>query len=126
MMSNEQISDLRSKADQGDAMAQNALGVLYDKGKGITKNYAMARVWYEKAATQGYALAQYKLGGLYEAERGGQQDYVRSYMWYGLAAQGEPGYRDYVDEKLVRLKKVMTPQQLQEAQQLSRNWTAKK
>jgi hypothetical protein len=125
-MSNEQISDLRSKADQGDAMAQNALGVLYDKGNAITKNCAMAREWYEKAATQGYALAQYNLGGLYEAERGVQQDYVRSYMWYGLAAQGEPGYRDYVDEKLVRLKKVMTPQQLQEAQRLARNWIVKK
>ena len=41
-------------AMQGDASAQNNLGVMYDKGEGVVKNYKEAFKWYKKAAVQGY------------------------------------------------------------------------
>ena len=40
-------------ANQGDAFAQNALGVMYTNGLGVEKNYEQALAWYRKAADQG-------------------------------------------------------------------------
>jgi TPR repeat protein len=40
-------------ADQGDAFAQNGLGVMYTNGLGVEKNYVQALAWYRKAADQG-------------------------------------------------------------------------
>jgi TPR repeat protein len=49
-------------ADQGDAKAQSNLGVMYNFGEGVLKDYKQAVYWYQKAADQGYAGAQYDLG----------------------------------------------------------------
>jgi tetratricopeptide (TPR) repeat protein len=43
----------RKAADQGDAFAQNGLGVMYTNGLGVEKNYVQALAWYQKAADQG-------------------------------------------------------------------------
>ena len=45
-------------AEQGDADAQNYLGVMYKNGQGVKKDYVKAAEWFRKAAEQGYALAQ--------------------------------------------------------------------
>ena len=49
-------------AEQGNAMAQYNLGVLYWD---VEQNYHKAKEWYSKAAEQGNAIAQYNLGMLY-------------------------------------------------------------
>ena len=46
------------RAEQGDALSQNNLGVMYDQGKGVPKDSQLAVKWYRKAAEQGYAFAQ--------------------------------------------------------------------
>ena len=38
---------------QGDAGAQNNLGVCYEYGEGVKQDYAEAVKWYQKAAQQG-------------------------------------------------------------------------
>src|SRR3954454_1319801 len=43
----------RKAAEQGNADAQNHLGVLYDHGKGVTQDHAEAARWFRKAAEQG-------------------------------------------------------------------------
>src|SRR5450759_4601026 len=43
----------RPLADQGVAIAQNNLGVLYEKGQGLPQNYAEGAKWYRLAADQG-------------------------------------------------------------------------
>jgi TPR repeat protein len=43
----------RSEADQGNAKAQSALGLLYRRGWGVTQNKAEAAKWYYLAADQG-------------------------------------------------------------------------
>ena len=53
---------LRPLADQGEAEAQFALGLLYYRGLGVTRDPAAAVSWYRKAADQGYAKAQFRLG----------------------------------------------------------------
>ena len=49
-------------ADQGNAVAEYNLGVLYNIGKGVTPDRAEAAKWLRKAADQGLAKAQAGLG----------------------------------------------------------------
>lgn len=55
------ISELKNKAEQGNAEAQYSLGVCYRCGDGVEKNLEEAIKWYKKAAEQGYARAQHNL-----------------------------------------------------------------
>jgi TPR repeat protein len=59
------LNELHPLAEQGDANAQNNLGVLYYNGEGVPQDYVQARQWFEKAAVQGDANAQNSLGLLY-------------------------------------------------------------
>ena len=43
----------KKAADQGEAIAQKNLGLLYYYGEGITRNEAQAKYWFEKACTNG-------------------------------------------------------------------------
>ena len=81
-----QISDLRSKAEQGDAEAQYNLGMLYYEGHGVTQDYATARHWWEQAAAHGNASAQFRLGVLYQKGRGVPQDDTTAREWFEKSA----------------------------------------
>ncbi|KAF9343093.1 hypothetical protein BGX26_006274, partial [Mortierella sp. AD094] len=48
-------------ANQGNAVALNNLGEMYQYGKGVPQDYSKAMEWYLKAAKQGHASAQYKI-----------------------------------------------------------------
>ena len=74
-------------AEQGQALAQYNLGLLYANGKGVSKDDAQAQQWYEKAAAQGHADAQVNLGILYDYGRGVAQDYKKAVYWYRLSAK---------------------------------------
>ena len=78
----------RPLAEQGNARAQNNLGVMYENGKGVERDLSEAVKWWRKAARQGYPDAQYNLGAMYYNGRGVEKDYVRAYMWKSLAAEG--------------------------------------
>jgi hypothetical protein len=77
---------MRPLADQGDAVAQHNLGVIYENGLGVPQNYAEAVKWYRLAAEQGYGLSQFNLGLLYDKGRGVSQNDVEAVKWYSLAA----------------------------------------
>src|SRR4051794_10850211 len=70
----------------GEASAMFNLGLLYENGRGVTQDYAMARDWYTKAADKGQASAMFYLGLLYENGRGVTQDYAMARDWYTKAA----------------------------------------
>ena len=74
-------------AEQGQAVAQYNLGLLYANGQGVSKDDAQAQQWYEKAAAQGHAGAQVNLGILYDYGRGVAQDYKKAVYWYRLSAK---------------------------------------
>ena len=111
------LREFKPLAEQGDAYAQYNLGVMYDNGQGVPKDYKTAVKWYTLAAEQGYALAQFNLGVMYNKGEGVIQDYVRAHMWGNLGASNgnENGakLRDLV-------AKIMTPSQLEKAQDLAR------
>lgn len=82
----------RPLADEGNARAQNNLGVMYENGKGVPQDIGEALKWYRLAAEQGYAGAQNNLGMIYVLGRPGvPQDSVRAHMWLSLAASSLSG-----------------------------------
>jgi TPR repeat protein len=70
-----------ASAEQGDARAQYALGVMYVQGFGVPQNDAQAMKWFQRAAAQGDARAQYNLGAMYSTRQGGRQTYVAADPW---------------------------------------------
>ncbi|MEA2838272.1 MAG: uncharacterized protein QOD89_2822 [Bradyrhizobium sp.] len=51
----------RALAEQGNAKAQNVLGVMFRKGEGVPKNPARAHMWLSFAAKRGDATAKAEL-----------------------------------------------------------------
>ena len=79
-----------TSADQGDALAQYILGVMYGDGQGVAQDYPAAVSWFRKAADQGNAEAQFNLGVMYGDGQGVAQDYAAAVSWYRKAAdQGD-------------------------------------
>ena len=114
------LQTVQTQANQGIAEAQNGLGELYAKGKGMPQDYVQARQWYEKAAAQGHPMAQNNLAELYFAGLGGPQDYVRAYMWVNLAASHMTGAeKKEAEENRDDVAKRMTAAQITEAKRLS-------
>ena len=74
-------------AEQGIARAQFILGLMVDRGKGVSKDRREAAKWYELAAEQGFADGQFNLGSMYENGKGVRQDYGEAAKWYQLAAE---------------------------------------
>lgn len=77
-----------SFAEQGFAVAQYNLGVMYDRGEGTTQNYREAMKWYRHAAKQGHTSAQYNLGIMYTLGDGVPQNYPEAAKWFTKAGMG--------------------------------------
>ena len=110
------------EAEQGFALAQNNLGLLYYNGKGAAQDYKEAVKWFTKAAEQGFAPGQNNLGFMYDNGQGVTQDYKSAHMWYNIAAAN--GNSDAVKNRDNAAKK-MTPSQIEKAQDMAREWMAK-
>jgi TPR repeat protein len=98
------------------------LGVIYDTGQGVAQDHAEAAKWHRLAAARGYIFAQYNLGVWYAEGQGSPQNAVMAHMWLSLASAKGVGdgakHRD-------RVAKLMTPQQIAEAQKLARDCLAR-
>jgi TPR repeat protein len=86
-LSAEDLSDLRRRAEQGDASAQNSLGYKYHKGKDVSENFIEGAKWYRKSAEQGNAMAQCNLGLLYYDGQGVVQDRREAVRWFTMSAE---------------------------------------
>ena len=80
------LAEWRPLAERGQAEAQFNLGVLYDGGLGIERDYAQAADWYRRAAEQGHARAQFNLAVLYADGLGLARNYAEAARWYRQAA----------------------------------------
>jgi len=106
-------------ADQGLAIAQNALGVAYATGDGAKASEAEAVRWFRRAAQQGHLDAQYNLGLAFANGEGVAQDYVQAYLWWDLAAsQGSSDARQGQNAII----QYMTRQQVTDAQRRARDF----
>ncbi len=109
----------RAAADQGDARAQNHLGLMYQTGRGVPQDAGAAARWFRRAAELGHVDAQNSLGNFYAAGRGVSQDDVLALKWLGLAsARGHN--MAFVSRNIVIHR--MTPADVSAAQRMAREW----
>ena len=73
-------------AEEGDAIAQNSLGVLFQKGQGVKKNYSESYKWFKKSSEDGYTPAQVSLGYIYDQGMGLKQNKIKAFMWWKIAS----------------------------------------
>jgi len=76
----------RKAAEQGYAIAQYNLAVMYESGQGVSVDPVEASAWYLKAAEQGQADSEYKIGACYQNGKGVKQDFVVAVLWLQKAA----------------------------------------
>jgi len=84
------LETYRNLADQGNAEAQNNLGVMYREGRGVARDPIASVAWLRRAAEQGYLEAQVNLGLMYARGHGVPRDDAEAVRWYRKAA--EQGY----------------------------------
>ena len=82
------IEEIQKKAENGDAVAQFALGAIYQMGYGnVRQDYKEAFRWLTRAAKQDDAQAQCLLGIMHYEGQGVRQDYKEALKWFHLAAE---------------------------------------
>ena len=81
------LADNRTKAENGDAQAQERVGLCYETGLGVAEDHAKAVAWYRKAAEQNFAPAQVMLGLSYATGKGVAKDYVEAVKLFRKAAE---------------------------------------
>ena len=81
------LDEVRKAAQEGNARAQNSLGVLYVKGDGVEQNAKEAVRWFRRAAKQGHVGSQYNLGLLYFAGKNSDRAKQEAAKWFQKAAE---------------------------------------
>jgi len=79
----------RLAANLNDAFAMSSLGVVFQRGHGVTKDVVEAARWYRKAAELGSARGQNNLGFMYKNGIGVEKDYAQAVHWFRKAEEQE-------------------------------------
>lgn len=103
-------------ANRGEVQGEYYIGLLYEEGQGVPRDYKTALTWYTKAAKKGDVDAAFALGRMYSQGLGVDQDRARAYAWYGRAARGGHYLGKQEQEKCASR---MGPEQLKAAQHLA-------
>jgi len=74
-------------SNKGDASAQYFLGVMYEKGDGVSQDLEKQNFWYQKAANQGVPYAQFNIGNMYYKGEGIPRDAKQAVYWWKKAAE---------------------------------------
>ena len=85
------LAGLTPRAEQGEALAQYRLSVMYFEGEGVPKDYTESAKWCRKAADQGHAWAQHNFGVMHRLGKGVPRNQIEAAKWFRKAAdQGNP------------------------------------
>ena len=99
IMTEQQIEEIKRKANAGDAEAQYELGLWYlgyYVSEFVPQDDMEAAKWFRKAAEQGHAKAQYSLGLMYDEDNSlGPRDYVEAAKWFRKASEQEHAGAQY-------------------------------
>ena len=83
------VTGWQTAADEGLVSAQYAMGIAFDKGRGVAQCNVEAVRYYRKATDQGHVDALYNLGLMFEEGRGvAQSDEEAVRLWRKAANQG--------------------------------------
>lgn len=82
------LSEWLPLAKQGQANAQYDVGMMYFRGRGVTKDDVLAEQWLNKAANQGHTSAQTILGTMYTmTDLGIPPNFELAVKWLRKAAE---------------------------------------
>ena len=97
-------------AEQGNCLAMNKIGCMYNDGNGCILNKNIAFTWFSKSAKKGYSTAMCNLAVYYKNGEVIPQDLKKAREWYtqAIAGLGEEnaleqlkelkGGRDYIED----------------------------
>jgi hypothetical protein len=115
----EALEYLHLAADAGDGEAQFNLGSWLEKNPSDCEKYGSGMHWLLEAAHKGIPVAQAKLAVKYATGKGVPLDLIEASKWFHIAGQnGEPAS----SENLNRALKLLTSEQVEEAQRRALNW----
>ncbi|MBR91122.1 MAG: hypothetical protein CMO66_07680 [Verrucomicrobiales bacterium] len=98
------------------------LGWMYENGRGVKQNFALAAEWYRRAALQGLSVGQISLGLFYFHGAGVEKDPVKAYKWLLLSAgNGHEKAAKYCEE----IARELTPAQVAVAREQAARFEAK-
>lgn len=81
------IEAIPAEAENGDALSQFELGLIYGIGHKAPPNYVEAAKWFRMAAKQGHARAQYYLGVMNAEGLGMTKDESEAVKWFRQSAE---------------------------------------
>lgn len=88
-----QVRIYREAAKRGSLAAQFRLARLYEQGRHVKQNPALARQWFTRAAQKGHTAAEYRLARILEREG----DMTNAVEWLRQAADhGHPKAQSYL------------------------------
>jgi uncharacterized protein len=120
---------LRKAANQGESQGQFNLGVAYHDDQGVPQGYAEAIGWFRKAADQGSGRSPNQPRCHVCQGQGVAQDLVEASKWFILAASASPVSEPEIKSKAAFYRdmaaRMMTPEQIVEAQRLASEWKPK-
>ncbi len=82
----EALAEWEQAARAGDPRGALYVGVLYDSGIGVPRDYRQAVQWYRQAAADGSAVAAFNIGVMYDGGFGVAADQAEAAAWYEKAA----------------------------------------
>ena len=77
--------ELWLKEAESNDQAMANLGIMYLKGDGVEKDYAISREWFEKAARYDNDSANFNLGLMYQTKLGVEEDVNKAIEYYRKA-----------------------------------------
>ena len=111
------IVSLRKDAERGDSGAQVQLGLAYENGTGVKRNYQEAVKWYRMAAGQDNITGQRLLGICFYKGRGVKKNYKQAAEWLRKSLNNDSFALDD-DEDYKKAEKFFASKNYQKAAQL--------
>ena len=102
-------------ANQGNVLANYALGHSYLKGSGIKKNYKLALKAFKYSALREHPTSRLIIGNMYYKGQGVIVSYPRAFLWWSLA---EDLNIDGASQNIEMIKKKMNKDQYSKAKEM--------
>lgn len=85
MQCDENFKAVYKKALTGNSDAQNDIGEMFHFGKGVRRDFHLAKMWYLLSSNQGNPEAPNHLGRLYSNGEGVQKNPLEACGWYRVS-----------------------------------------
>ena len=116
----EHAFELFSKGvEHNDVLSMWALGQMYFDGNYVDQDYRRAREYWYRATDKRGLLSAYALGLTYRDGKGAEKSVVQALKWLNIAASRS---MDRAVVAGINLEKTATPEQISEANALSKEW----